>query len=250
MRTLKANWLPGGEVELHPIPLMGQRELKEMSLKDAEIESLFTQNMFFKMAGGLLAADRILQKMGPAKAKDSWDDYILTEFDGTKAFLWPLENFAENLKATKEKFVYRNLAVVDDAEAQVKLEEFAKNLKESLEKVDKEALKNIGLRPLVALYWHLRVAGVKELIMPTGKAPLNWDLKAKKEVLDLLAEVVTSEQLEELTPKATRPVDMEDFKPLSVADVQGKSVSLSSPSTESSPGSVRFSVDSTAIMST
>ena len=235
----EAKWLPGGPMELAKLPLQAQRELKELSIKHAETEAIYTQYVFLGLAQAILAADRILKTLGAAKAKESWDDYVLANFDGSPLLIWPAETFADDLKAMKEKTVWRQVGATDDEGAVKAIEAFSKSLAEKAAKIDRASVEELKGRPLLALYWRLRASNVKSIITPAGEKVVDWSLEpeARKAAMALLAEVADDDDLGRIKEKGDKPLDMEDYRPRDAADVEGKAVSSWRPSTALRPAS-------------
>lgn len=230
----KARWL-SEPIELAEMPLKGIRETKAIDLKVAELHSMQTKLRFISFGMGILAAQRILKALGAKKAKESWDDYILTDFDGAKEFIWPQEKFEENLKETAEKMLLQNLGAGTYEDAAEILKAKEAEIGVQVKGIDKSMIEAIAQKPLLNLYWRLKASGVKTIQTAHGPVDLDWSEAAKAATMDALSEVATETDLKALQGERKRPFDMEELRALEPAEVEGKSGATSKRSTRSSP---------------
>lgn len=247
----KAKWLPEGSVDLAPIPMKGEREIRDIELKAADVTAVFTQYQFLDMVNACMAAGKVLGARGASEAKAVWDDFIVAKFKDNgrflKMFIWDEKDFGANVLALKARYL-NQLGCIDDAEGEAKLKEFAKNLEEKAKAVKPEAVKALNSLPLLAFYWRLRASGVKDIITPMGPVKLPWKANSdddKAAVMDALSEVIAVEDLRQLEKPSDRPVDDEELKPQTAADVEGKSETASTASTTSKPSSAPSSTGTT-----
>lgn len=249
MATLAAKWLPGGSVELAPMPYLGQHELTQLSEREAEVKSILARQIFLKFGTAILAAEKTLKGFDARQAKESWDDYILLEFGDIPLLRWDEEVFADNLRIQKERFLFRQLRCSTDEEAKAALSSEAASLAEAIGRMDKGALKDLGGRPLLALYWRLRGSGITQILTPGGPMDIDWSLERKDAALALLGQVTGPEDpaLKVLWERPSKPFDMEALKPHTAADVLGKAETPSVPLSGSTPASGPSSSPTTAI---
>lgn len=255
MVRFKAAWLPQGEVELAPLPLTGEREIHDLSLRYRELHAAVASMRFVALASGILKARRILAARGPAMAKQSWDDFVLATSglaEEAAALIVPEDQFATFVETTRDRIVIQNLAAKDDEDADAKLKKMAEESMVAMQKFDDRQMTELVQRPLLELYWRLRASGVKAILTPGGEVAIDWhkpgdaDAEAKKAAaITLLADVVNKEDLEQLKEQKTKPLDAEDLRPRTAADVEGKSVPTSPASTDSKPSSAPSSAPTT-----
>lgn len=246
MSLLKAKWLPGGQVEVPPIPMAGDREVKDLMLQDHDVDAIFRTFKFISLAKALLESKKVIQQLGVEKAWESWNDYVTTEFPGAHStFVWPFDEFVQNLDATYARVIGQQLACGSPEEAALKLSNMSKQTKDMAKSIDPAVSKRLASRPLVVLYWRLRAAEVKQVITLAGTIDLPWahDPKDdKQKVMDILASVVSEDELKTLDePVSKRPFDMSEVKPHTAADVAGKSETASQPLMSSRPDLPRSS---------
>lgn len=237
MTLLKAQWLPDGQIELAQLPFKAERELREVSEKTAQVEAVYTKYIYLNLTQAIYATCKILTSAGAAEAKQSWDNHMVIEFPGDASFIWPAEKFEENLGAWRDRILFRQLRATDLEDAKTKIDEFTKNLAEEAKGIDEKAIAMIGRRQLLLLYWHLRGTGLKEFKTPSGMVAIDWALEKKEAVIEVLSEVAGKDDLEALTKKKVGPRTMEDYAPLEVADVLGKSSPSLMSSTDLKPSS-------------
>jgi hypothetical protein len=223
----EATWLPGGSVQLADLPLQGQREILESSQQDAELVSAMGDQRFLAFAQIAMAANHVLPSLGPEKTKKMFDDSMLGLGDDVSAYVWPVESFADCLKAEKEGFIFKRLQPPsdNDADAILKIDALSQKVKDRATWVGSKLVERLGERDLVILYWRLRASGVKSISLPTGEATLDWSLEpaAKKATFAILSEVATSADFKLLRSDGRPQASREDFAPQSAADVEGKS---------------------------
>lgn len=238
----KAKWLPGGQVELAPMALKGDREVKALMDKDADVTAVFTSVKYLTLCQGLIEAKRVLDNLGPKAAKESWDDFATLEFPGINDLIWDSDKFVEALEATRTRVLRQQLATGNDEDARVKVQEMTRKVgleSKALKENSPDIIADVVSRPLRVLYWRLRASGVKHIISPGGaEVPLPWALRSEDDqakVIDLLSEVVSREDMEQMDEEARKRFDFEEVKPRTAADIRGKSENTSAPLTSSRP---------------
>lgn len=236
MTLFKAKWLPGGEIDLPPIPVKGLRELNDLDLKEANFRSLMTRHRFLSISRAVLGIVRVLAAKGPKEAKTKWDEWVVINLsnyfaDWKAAFIWDENLFAASLEATREQYVLKYLEVATNEEAKVKIETLEKELAEEMKVFSKDTALSLAQRPIIKFYWRLRQAGVKAILVSGKEKEFNEDLAVKAQMMDLLSEVVSEDDIKAIQEVSKKPTTMEDLRPLSRADVEGKSASSSKPST-------------------
>lgn len=251
MSNFKARWLPDGEVDLVEIPVEGENEVRALTMRYRELEALSESSGFIDFAGAILATRRLLKLLGVKHAKDAWDSHMgRTMGKAAFSFIWPEAEFEERLAANHMRIWRQQLGCASDAEDEEHLKRMGKENEEALKRIDQKAIDEMAARPLIVLYWRLRASRVKAFDLPSGPYVPNWSLdddgKAKAAVLRTLAQNVTREELAQLQPKMTRPIDMAEVKLHTAADVEGKSEPQPEPANESSASSAPSSAASTA----
>lgn len=240
--TFKAKWLKGGQVELLPMSIKGDREVKALLEQNADATAVFTTVKYLTMAQGLIEAKRVLDNLGVKAAKESWDDFATVEFPGVIDLIWPEEQFVDSLEATRTRVLRQQLATGSDEEARLKVADLTKKMATDAKDLKERAphlLAGVIERPLRVLYWRLRATGVKSILGGNGEeVPLPWEKRSEDDqaaVMDVLSEVVSREDLEQMDESVRKRFDFDEVKPMSAADVRGKSGNTSAPLTSSRP---------------
>lgn len=242
----EAKWLPGGSVELAQMPLAGDREMRKLTDDDIRLEVTLRRKDFVVFCDGLLAAKRILDTLGPAKAKESWDAFLVRNYPADAKWLdWPVEQFASSLKENIDLYIHQQLTATDAEDAQRRIEEESRSVNKELESFSTDVVERLAMKPLIQLWWRLGASGVKTIITPAGPKPISWGDEKRDEALALLAKVVDKGDLERLHERPNRPPDARDRKPPTEAEVRGNSNPPSGPSTPSRPGSPPSSAPTT-----
>lgn len=243
---LKADWLPGGQVELPPLPIKGRREADEVISAHADYEALLSEERQMEFAACVLSALNAISLAGPEKAKEMWDNSVKVRFPLQAPWLvWSVDDFVRNIELYRTQAVYVPYGVKSDAEAKEKLVDVGRSISEKSKELGPSA-KALAQLPLTILYWRIRAAKVKSIITPAGPKPFPTELADRDKAMDLLAEVVDDTHLAQMSEAPKRPMEPEDMKAQSAADIRGKSPSAAESVTESRPSSTPSSDAPTA----
>lgn len=252
MTRFQAAWLPGGEVELEDIPLAGEREMRKLALKDAEFLASLDQERVLKYREAVFKADRAVTAGRAGPAKDAWDAFAQVWWPHDASLRWTAEEFPKAIAVARDAIVAQTDASgLEDAEAKLTAEATA--LYERLKAFGEDTWLRLRERGATALTWRLWASGVRKVVTAAGDIPLDWpkpgdpDGPAKRAaIVEVVLSVVSQAQLDSLAPAPKpRPLDREDLKPQTAADVEGKSVPVSEPSTPFSPVSTPSSASAT-----